>query len=68
MAYDSAAPLERRLNPIGIDEHESKRGRAIAFGRRGFIFLFVIPAEAGIQGCKSVLVALDPGFRRGDGR
>ena len=34
----------------------------------GFIFLFVIPAKAGIQGCKSVLVALDPGFRRGDGR
>ena len=28
----------------------------------------VIPAKAGIQGCKSVLVALDPGFRRGDGR
>ena len=29
--------------------------------------LFVIPAKAGIQGCKSSLVALDPGFRRGDG-
>src|SRR5262249_7281631 len=34
---------------------------------------FVIPAKAGIQGCKSVVVALDPspdlirGFRRGDG-
>jgi hypothetical protein len=27
----------------------------------------VIPAKAGIQGCKSVLVALDPDFRRGDG-
>jgi hypothetical protein len=27
---------------------------------------FVIPAKAGIQDCKSVLVALDPGFRRGD--
>jgi len=26
----------------------------------------VIPAEAGIQDRKSVLVALDPGFRRGD--
>jgi hypothetical protein len=35
---------------------------------------FVIPAKAGIQGCKSVPVALDPspdlirGFRRGDGQ
>ncbi len=27
---------------------------------------FVMPAEAGIQG-KCALVALDPGFRRGDG-
>jgi hypothetical protein len=26
----------------------------------------VIPAKAGNQGCKSALVALDPGFRRGD--
>jgi len=25
-----------------------------------------MPAKAGIQGCKSVPVALDPGFRRGD--
>jgi hypothetical protein len=32
-----------------------------------FFFLFVIPAKTGIQGCKSVPVALDPGFRRGDG-
>ena len=37
------------------------------------IFLVVIPAKAGIQGCKNSLVALDPspdlirGFRRGDG-
>ena len=29
---------------------------------------FVIPAKAGIQCCKSVPVALDPGFRRGDGQ
>ena len=28
----------------------------------------VIPAKAGIQGCKRVLVALDPGFRWGDGK
>src|SRR6516162_8377797 len=28
----------------------------------------VIPAKAGIQSCKSSLVALDPGFRRSDGR
>ena len=31
-------------------------------------FPTVIPAKAGIQGCKSALVALDPGFRRGDGK
>jgi hypothetical protein len=32
------------------------------------VFLpIVIPANAGIQGCKSEPVALDPGFRRGDG-
>jgi hypothetical protein len=30
-------------------------------------FAVVIPAKAGIQVCKSSLVALDPGFRRGDG-
>ena len=36
---------------------------AIAYG---WLHLFVIPAKAGIQGCKSSLVALDPGFRRGD--
>jgi hypothetical protein len=35
-------------------------GRAIAFGRLGLILLFVIPTKAGIQGCRSVLVALDP--------
>jgi len=29
---------------------------------------FVIPAKAGIQACKSSPIALDPGFRRGDGR
>ena len=29
---------------------------------------FVISAKAGIQGCKGVLVALDPGFRLGDGK
>jgi hypothetical protein len=28
----------------------------------------VIPAEAGIHDCKSAPVALDPGFRRGDGK
>ena len=28
----------------------------------------VIPANAGIQGRKGSLVALDPGFRRGDGQ
>jgi hypothetical protein len=29
-------------------------------------FSTVIPAQAGIQDCKSALVALDPGFRRDD--
>jgi hypothetical protein len=43
-------------------------GRAIAYDPLGFFFSFVIPAEAGIQDCRSVLVALDLGFRRGDGR
>jgi hypothetical protein len=28
--------------------------------------LFVVPAKAGIQGCKTVAVALDPRFRGGD--
>jgi hypothetical protein len=38
------------------------------------VFSAVIPARSpdqirgGIQGCKSSLVALDPGFRRGDGQ
>jgi hypothetical protein len=32
------------------------------------VFSAVIPAKAGIQGCESSLVALDPGFRRGDGQ
>jgi hypothetical protein len=30
-------------------------------------FPLVIPAKAGIQGCGTALVALDPGFRRDDG-
>jgi hypothetical protein len=33
-----------------------------------FIRSLVIPAKAGIQGCQSTLIALDPGFRRGDGQ
>jgi hypothetical protein len=36
-------------------------------GERTALFSFVIPAKAGIQDCKSTRVALDPGFRRGDG-
>src|SRR5579862_5816714 len=42
------------------------RRRTIPLAFPSLVFSFVIPAKAGIQGCKSVLVALDPGFRRGD--
>jgi len=45
--------------------------RPLSQGRRGCRDgsppVLVIPAEAGIQDCKSTTVALDPGFRRGDG-
>jgi len=53
---------------------KSEAGRTVSgsdaffsFRQGGPFLLFVIPAKAGIQGCKSSLVALDPGFRRGDG-
>jgi hypothetical protein len=35
---------------------------------RGYIFSFVTPAEAGVQGNQHALATLDPGFRRDDGQ
>src|SRR5215469_13649965 len=63
----SARASESRWPPLDSPRPWNGRDNC-AFDLPGLIFLFVIPAKAGIQDCKSVPVALDPGFRRGDGR